>query len=223
MYKTKAIIFDMDGTLVDTEIIWYLAWKEANEHFGLGLSDETMKTFIGLPKQKFDENRANIFKENTDFDEISKYRVAFYKEYVKNHGLDAKPYALETLKKVRRLGLKAIVCTATFEKQAYKSLEDAGLAQYIDMLVSGERIVRSKPEPDTYYLALGQSGLNREEVIAVEDSKYGLIAATRAKIKTYMVPDIIPPDEECHDMAFKILETLYEFIKEMENGQAFND
>ena len=91
------------------------------------------------------------------------------------------------------------------------------------MLVSGERIVRSKPEPDTYYLALGQSGLNREEVIAVEDSKYGLIAATRAKIKTYMVPDIIPPDEECHDMAFKILETLDEFIKEMENGQAFND
>lgn len=223
MYKTKAIIFDMDGTLVDTEIIWYLAWKDANEHFNLGLSDEIMRTFIGLPKQKFDEIRANIFKENTNFDEISKYRVAFYKEYVKNHGLNAKPYALETLMKVKELGLKVIVCTATFEKQAYMSLQDAGLAQYIDMLVSGERIVRSKPEPDTYYLALGQCGLNRKEVIAVEDSKYGLIAATRAKIKTYMIPDIIPPDEECHNIAFKILETLDDFVKEIDDGQAFND
>ena len=98
--------------------------------------------------------------------------------------------------------------------QVYKeALNKISVADKVAEIKQEENYAELKELPEFYLNA----------VIAVEDSKYGLIAATRALIKTYMVPDIIPPDDECYSKAYKILNTLEDFIKEMENGKSFND
>lgn len=211
----KAVIFDMDGTLVDTEIVWYKSWQLANKEFHLELSENILRSFIGMPKQTFDEVKEKIFSNKVDLEAISLFRQSYYDCYKKMIGIEVKSGVRRLLNYLRSENIRMAVCTSTFSDRTFTTLKDARLFDYFDVVVTGEDLVKGKPDPEIYYRTMKALDLTVDECIAIEDSCFGIMSAARAGLPTYFVKDINEIDEKCLSLVKKRFHTIDELIDEI--------
>lgn len=208
-------IFDMDGTLLNTEVIWHEAWKLVNQKMSLGLSDQTLKSFIGMPKQTFDRLIPALFPSDCDWEMLRRIRLAYYKEYCETKGILVKPGVEHLLLYLKQRGYLLAVCTSTFESQSIPLLKNSGLYDYFDLIVSGDGIIYGKPNPEIYLKTLALLEKKPSECIAFEDSSFGVMSASQAGIKTFFIKDINEPTPQAQRYMFKRLQRIDEVIEEL--------
>lgn len=211
----KTVIFDMDGTLIDTEIIWHQAWQKANREYGLGLDEATMRSFIGMPKQTFDLILPKLLPQGIDMGPIRKMRTDYYEWYKKEYGIQVKEGVFKLLDYLKSKKFRLAICTSTFAHLTFPVLKQTGLYDYFEVIVTGDEITNGKPDPEIYLKTLQLLGEKAENCIAVEDTAFGIKSACAAHIRTYYVKDINDIDSETEALVCKRLNTIDEIIGEI--------
>ena len=175
----KAILFDLDGVIVDSLHYHYLAWDYMFKEIGGSVTEESiflsegMNSFEILPlflkqfnvelpvekHQKFVEDKRNYFRQIV--------KLTYY------------PYAFETIEKLRDRGYTTALVTACARKNMEKSI-DAEHQKLFEFIISGDEVARSKPNPDPYLIAQKTLGLEVSECVAVENAPLGVESVKNA-------------------------------------------
>lgn len=213
MEQVQAVLFDMDGTLIDTECYYRRCWPEALKAFGYQMTDEQALFMRSLGRPFAPEQLKLWFGEELDYWAVRHKRKSLMEEMIAREGIRIKPGAVELLEYLNSAGITAAVVTATDLERANRYLERLELLKYFDRVISATQVKEGKPSPDIYEFACRELGLEPGACIAVEDSPNGVRSAFRAGCKVIMVPDQTEPDEELSKCLHKCESNLANIIK----------
>lgn len=208
----KAVIFDMDGILIDTERWLNKYWCQAALEAGFAMKPEHALAIRSLDTKLTEPYLKSIFGEEFDYQKIRMRRRELVNEHIRKHGIDKKPGVDEILCYLREKGIKTAVATATEPVRAKEYLTAIGVYEKFDRVISATTVKNGKPAPDVYLYACEQIGEKPEDCIAVEDSPNGVLSAYKAGLSVVMVPDLSEPDEATSKMLTKKVERLDEMI-----------
>ncbi|MBE6585833.1 MAG: HAD family phosphatase [Ruminococcaceae bacterium] len=217
MTTIKAIIFDKDGTLHDTEKVYMQAWKAAADEFG-GIPDieDTIRDCTGATIPWIAEYWAKKYPDIPFEDYLP--RRQFYYFGILEQGVPVKEGAHEVLSYLKAHGYKIGMATSTPWNTVKDHLERTDMMEYFDTIVTGDMIEHGKPAPDIYLLAAERLGMDPADCIGVEDSISGVRAVCAAGMRAVMIPDMIQPTEEIEGMLWKKCEALTDIISILEEG-----
>ena len=221
----KAVLFDMDGLMVDTESLATEAFIHSAKKQGYNMTKEETLLVLGFTTKSIYEFWENYFKNS---DVSGKQLVDDHYKYIENilftTGPSKMPYIEELLKYLKESNYKVAVASSSNMDHIINNMEKTGLKKYIDEFASGAEVENGKPAPDVFLLAAERLGVKPENCLVLEDSKAGVIAGSSAGAKVIMVPDMFKPDEECKERTYRIVGNLGEVISVLEekNNENFN-
>ncbi len=200
----RAVLFDMDGLIVDTEPIHFKAFQAYMREFGIDMPESMMPQLLGYTEE---DNLRDLKKEyhlDTPLDQMVAQRGAVYLQLVQTEPLRVFPGFWELSEEVSRRGLKqAVVSSANGEqveiilRRVFDENPGKGDPQhYFDAIVTGDDIANNKPAPDIYLLAAERLGVARADCLALEDTPPGVQSATSAGITVLAVPNDYSRDLE---------------------------
>ncbi len=206
----KAVLFDMDGTLLDTERISRESWRRAMDAEGVCVDvGHFCKSVSGMT---MDSIRAYCMREyGTDFpfDVIRAKRRDFLAEAVACDGTLRKAGVPGIFPVLKRMGIKLAVASSSREDWVRKCLGTAGVdVAFFDCLMTGEKVERSKPDPEIFLKAAAILGVTPEECVVAEDSANGVRAGHTAGMKTVMIPDLMPCADELRPLLWDCIDSL---------------
>ena len=210
----KAIIFDMDGVILDSETISDRTWAITQKEMGV----TTDKDYINMCRGTNHNDTLQILREvfGADFD-AEKYMqrcVDLFYQIEEKEGIPLMLYAREILEYLAPKYTLALA-SSTNGRAVQRQLTNAGVIQFFKTFTTGDQVVHSKPDPEIYLNACRSIGLEPEECVAIEDSPNGIRSAHAAGLRVIMVPDKIKPTAELEAMCWKIcpsLKSLAEFL-----------
>lgn len=212
MKNIKAVIFDLDGTLIDTEGLYYQTWRQAVAEAGFTMTYEQYLSLRSLGRPYIQRRLAQWYGNEFDLPAVRTVRNRLFSEHIEKNGLRCKPGAIEILQFLRSRGITTAVATATDMPRATAYLTMTGLLPYLDQVISAKMVEVGKPAPDVYRFACETLGLLPEECLAVEDAPNGVISAFTAGCQVVMVPDLSEPDGTIAPMLSACIRGLEELI-----------
>ena len=214
----KAVIFDLDGTLIDTERLYRMYWPKALAHFGYDLSDERALMLRSLGRPFAPEQFKKWYGEDFDYPKVRAYRKELIEAHIAEHGVDAKPGVRELAEKLAEMGITVAIATATDPERTERYLSLAGLQGIFRTIISATMVPHGKPAPDIYLYACQTLGLAPGECLAVEDAPNGVRSAYAAGCPVVMIPDQTEPDEELMPLLYARAESLSEIADLVSGG-----
>ena len=205
----KAVIFDLDGTLTDTEKFYQKAWPEAISHFGFVCEPWMPLELRSLGRPFAPIKFKEWFGDSFDYSKVRAYRKMLIEEYLKD-GIPLKEGAVEILTWLREKGFTVAIATANDLERTNRYLKRAGLDGYFDKIICADMVKQGKPAPDIYSFAVTSLGLQPCETVAVEDSPNGVRSASKAGCLTVMIPDLSEPDEELNKLLWARADSLFD-------------
>jgi beta-phosphoglucomutase len=201
----KAILFDMDGVLIDAKDWHYDALNRALEHFGYTISREShLSTFDGLPtRQKLLmlSNANDLPRGLHDFLNTLKQSYTLEISYQRCKPVFNHQYALSKLKAD---GYKLAVCSNSVRQSIEAMMKLSALNPYLDLIVSNQDVVKGKPDPEMYLTAMQTLNVNPKECLILEDNEHGIQAAIASG--GHLLKIGIPDDVSYHAIKTKINE-----------------
>lgn len=208
----RAVIFDMDGVLFDTERLCLESWRAVARINGLTGVEEVFPKCVGLNEADCRRVVAQDLGEDFDYARFSRQASAWMREYIEKHGLPVMEGAERLLDWLDAQGIPVGLASSTRYESVVRHLERSGLRHYFSQLATGDMVEHSKPRPDIYLLACDRMGVEPGEAYAIEDSPNGIRAASAAGLVPLMVPDMIAPDEEMRRLSREIFASLEEVL-----------
>lgn len=216
----KAVIFDLDGLMVDTEQMCYQLFKKVGKEHNIDVTVEFYRLLIGSNSYILDE----VSKIYPFTHEICKLvepvREDWFYEYFKNPGDCNKPGLQELYNYLKANGYKIAIASSSRHKYIHKVLNHLGFEFVPDAIVGGDEVKIAKPDPAVFLKASEMLNTPVEECLVLEDSRNGIIAAHRANIKSIFIEDMVLPDDLMKSYFDIQLDSLHDVINYLEKQRA---
>lgn len=213
MGNDRAVIFDMDGVIFDSERLVLECWETLAEKYQLAGMREAYYPCIGTSEVKTREIMTAYYGEDFSYETFRKESSVLFHERIGEQGIPTKKGVRELLEYLKERKIPVGLASSTRLSLVTQELQQAGLYDYFCSVTGGDQLKRSKPEPDIYLMACGKMGVRPENAYAVEDSYNGIRSSYSAGMMPIMVPDLLEPTEEMHEKSVIILEDLVQ-VKE---------
>lgn len=204
----KQIVFDMDGVIFDTENLILGCWRFVAEKYNVPHIEETFRRVIGTSSEETKDILYEVYGEDFPLQTFWREWRQQYEYRIAESGLPVKPGVRELLSFLKINGYRIGLASSSRYETVKENLTTAGLLDFFEVIVSGDMVKKSKPEPDIYLCACEKMKIVPEDTFAIEDSYNGVISATRAGLNAILVPDLIEPDEEMERLSFAVFEDL---------------
>lgn len=202
-----AVVFDMDGTLLDTEAVHRVTMQAAADALGHTLSDALFRELVGVHRDVNTQTLLAHFGPDFPMEEFYRDGDARF-DAMWRAGVPFRPGARELLETLKAAGLPLAVATSTASPFAEERLAHSGILDFFATVVTRSDVTRPKPDAEPYLLAAARLGLDPRDCVAVEDSPNGLRAGAAAGMMALLVPDLIPPTAETEALATAVLPDL---------------
>lgn len=214
--KICAVIFDMDGTMIDTEKIKENGWKYAGECQNIIIDDKILSEMRGTNKEYCKELLLKKFK-NINFKKLYDNRNEFIERYLNINGIKIKKGLTEILDFLKSNHYKIAVASSSEEETIRRYLAKINVLDFFDVIVAGDMIENGKPNPEIYLKAVEKLNVPKEQCIGIEDSNSGILSVYRAGLKPIMIPDLEEPTEEVKNILYAKLNSLVEVKEILQN------
>lgn len=212
----KAVVFDMDGVIFDSEKLYRKHWMISAREYGIG--EERMQPLLdqiaGATKERNEKLMKTHFGQDFDYNMFRELTMNRMDEDIRINGVELKPGVLELFDFLKENGYKIGLATSTMRERAEANLKRAALLSYFDGIMYGGIVAHGKPAPDIYEQACALLNVEPTEAIGVEDSINGVKSSHAAGLYTVMVIDLIQPNDEVRGIADQIYDSLFE-LKEL--------
>ncbi|MFY8325503.1 HAD family hydrolase [Pseudoalteromonas sp. ZZD1] len=186
----QAILFDMDGTLVDSESVHFNCWNDILAEYGIRYEeDEFCQRFSGKATVEAAKEVVALYNLAITPQALAQRKYDYFSEFVTTHLPPLMPFAKETLLAVKQTGLKMALVTGSARDEALPILKGYGFYELFDCVVTKDDVVNPKPAGDPYLLALQTLSISPENAVAVEDTNTGVTAAFNAALAVVAVPN----------------------------------
>ncbi len=207
--QIKAVIFDMDGVILDSETVSWRTWEIAAEEKGLKDIAVANSRCMGTNRNDTYAILKEIYGQDFDAEKFLERTFQLFYEIEEKDGIPAMPHAKQALEYLSQKYILALA-SSTKQEAVYRQLKAIDVFHFFKTITTGDMVKHSKPDPEIYLKACQSLGLKPEECAAVEDSPNGIRSAYEAGLKAIMVPDKIQPNEEIQKKCWKILPSLKE-------------
>ena len=208
--KIKAVIFDMDGLMIDSERVYLSALKEVAASYGCDEDSDIFLQCIG--RNRVDTMKMFVEEFGTDFpaeEMCIKTRERFY-EMQSNGDVHLKKGLHEVLQLVEKRNIPRCLVSSSLRSAIEKNLETHNLKKHFPHYIGGDEVENGKPNPEGYLKAVSLLGYSPDNCVVLEDSEPGIKAAHNAGTIPIMIPDILKPSDEVRKIAHKVFPSLVE-------------
>lgn len=204
-----AAIFDMDGTLLDTESVFRDIVFDVCTELGFEMTHDVHRSMVGSSHERTNQLLIEAYGVAFPYALFDERCRVIMRE--RSHGgVPVKPGAREFITELRERGIPTAVATSSRNPHAEHHLKAAGLLDLFETVVTRDDVVHPKPHPEPYLTAARRLGVDPLRCLAVEDSHSGVRAAHAAGMQTVMVPDLVGPSDEIHALGVFVMESLVE-------------
>ncbi len=208
----NAIIFDMDGLMIDSERITYENYVKECQALGYTMTKDFYVTLLGCPaKDVYAKFNTHFGKDFPTEAIITKAHQDMEASFIED-GVPLKEGLIPLLIYLKSNNYKTIVATSSNRDRVDRILSIAKITDYFDDSICGDEVKKGKPNPDIFIKACHKLGVKREEAIVLEDSEAGIQAAYNAHIPVICIPDMKYPEHTYASMITRIYPTLNEVI-----------
>jgi len=191
----KAVLFDMDGLLIDSERQFFKSFLQTCAEFDLSNMEQVFYDCIGLRSA---DSAVVLQKALGHLVDLAAFNAAWddRAEQQRSKNIPLKSGAQELLSLLQRAGIPRVVATSTRRQHALHHLQKAGIYDLLTHVVGGDQVSLGKPEPEIYLKAAATAGFDAQDCAAFEDNDPGTLAAVRSGATTVQVPDLKPPSQK---------------------------
>lgn len=209
----KAVVFDMDGVIFDSERAVLECWLALADKYSIKNIESNFLACTGTTMKQTRKIMMEAYGPDFPYDEYAKEASIMYHQRFDGGRLPLKSGIKELLDYLKQNNKKIAVASSTRKAVVVSQLEAAGLLDYFDFVVGGEMVENSKPDPEIYLMACDLLQVSPEEAYAIEDSHNGIRSAHAAGMRPIMVPDLLLPNEEMWQKAVAVCDSLTHVIK----------
>lgn len=206
----KTLIFDVDGTLLDTERIYVQSWLDAGEARGYAIPMEILRFTRGRRREESKACFQKHFGADFPYEAMLQERVRLSEQRIAAMTPEAlrMPHALELLRFLKERGYRLAAATSTVREKTLSHLAHARLLEYFDAIVCGDMVTRGKPEPDIFLKAAELTDTPPDACLVVGDTPADVLAAAAAGMPMVLIPDQVQADARSVALCWKCLENL---------------
>ena len=206
----KAIIFDMDGLMIDSERVTFECYQERLKDMNLTMDEEFYKTLLGKPIKGIYQRFYDVYGNDFPIENVIQDVHQLMAERFETEGVPVKKGFVELLHHLKDNNYKTIVATSSNRDRVDKILAQAKITEFFDDSICGDEVTKGKPNPEVFLKSCQKLGVNVDEAIVLEDSEAGIQASYDANIKVICIPDMKYPEKQYEEKTFKILKDLTE-------------
>lgn len=213
----KAVIFDMDGLMIDSERVTFECYQEVLKDMDLTMDETFYKTLLGKPVKGIQQRFYDVYGNDFPIEDVMKKVHAKMAERFEKEGVPVKKGLVSLLQYLKENSYQTIVATSSNRNRVDTILEQAGITDFFDDSICGDEVTKGKPNPEIFLKACQKLGVSADEAIVLEDSEAGIQASYDAGIRVICVPDMKYPEKQYEEKAYRILHDLdevKEFLKE---------
>ena len=204
----KAIIFDMDGLMIDSERVTFECYQERLKDMNLTMDEEFYKTLLGKPIKGIYQRFYDVYGNDFPIENVIQDVHQLMAERFETEGVPVKKGLVELLHYLKDNNYKTIVATSSNRDRVDKILAQAKITEFFDDSICGDEVTKGKPNPEVFLKSCQKLGVNVDEAIVLEDSEAGIQASYDAGIKVICLPDMKYPENQYEEKTFKILKDL---------------
>lgn len=214
----KAVIFDMDGLIFDSERLYAKANVKTAKTLGLGKDEAYFYQFVGIGAQDMAERMKEAFDDDL-VDEFFRLGEEDAHELLLHGEVPTQPGLHELLDYLDDAGIEKVIASSSEVHMIDVMTKNAGIRDRFSAIHGGDQVEQTKPAPDIFELAWSNLGVSKEETLVLEDSINGVLAAHAAGIPVIMVPDTVEPTDEVRDKALAVVNTLSEVVNYLKQNR----